>query len=248
MNHEFVSQQHWDKGYERCSLSTAAPDDPIRMLLERHLPNGPLSSLELGCHPGRYLSVLGTLGHTLNGIDLTPKVESELPEWLMSLGYKLGTFVRADVFKHEPRQAFDVVCSFGLIEHFTDWEELFLRHVEWVSPEGYLVISTPNFRSKLQHFLHATLDGANLERHNLKAMDPDRWRELAEKVGFEVIQCGGIGHFELWADNQKRNLFQRLALKVIRGSKSMWKLVPENTLALSPYYVLIARRPPASAS
>lgn len=242
MIHEFVSQQHWDAGYDRCSFAMAAPNDPIRQLLQQHLPRGPLSSLELGCHPGRYLSVLGTLGHTLNGIDLTPKVYTELPEWLTSLEFNVGTLVRADVFKHDPGRTFDVVCSFGLIEHFTNWEELFLLHAKWVNPGGFLVITTPNFRSSLQQILHRALDSLNLARHNIESMNPIRWRDMALDAGFEVLQYGGIGHFDFWADRQNRNLIQKALLKVIRKTSPLWSLTPRNTLALSPYYAIVAQR------
>ncbi len=243
MKSDYVSQKHWDDGYEHHSLMMAEPNDPIRQLLERHLPRKPLSSFELGCYPGRYLSVLGSLGHTISGIDLTLKINSALPEWLDSLGFKVGTLTQADVFTHNPTDKYDVVCSFGLIEHFTNWEELFLKHASLVRSGGYLVISTPNFRSALQKTLHNSLDDINLARHNLESMDPERWHYLATESGFEVIQCGGIGHFEFWADNQKRGIIQKILLRLILKTRCFWKFTPKDTLGLSPYYAIVARKP-----
>lgn len=86
------------------------------------------------------------------------------------------------------------------------------------------------------------LDGVNLKRHNLEAMLPLRWRELAEDLGFEVIQCGGIGRFEFWADHQPRNIAQKGLLWGVRKTRPLWNIVPEGTLSMAPYYAIVARR------
>lgn len=246
MNNDLVEQKHWDEGYEGLDLHIAGADEPIRLLLEKHLPRGPLRSIEIGCYPGRFLAVLGIMGHELHGIDMTPKVESELPAWLARQGYKIGSIGLADAFKFEPGRTYDVVCSFGLIEHFSNWEELFRIHASLVAPGGYLVISTPNFRSPLQRFLHVALDPDNLSQHNLSSMVPKRWRELALDCNLEVIQCGGVGRFEFWTGRGRRNLLQRIVRRAILETKPLWKLAPEGTLALAPYYAIVARRPSAS--
>lgn len=243
MNKEFVEQKHWDDGYDCVPLHSAGQDEPIRILLEKLIPRGPLTSIELGCYPGRFLAVLGAMGHELHGIDMTPRVESELPVWLAAQGHKVGSIGLGDVFKFEPGRQYDVVCSFGLIEHFSNWEELILRHISLVAPGGFLVITTPNFQSPIQKVLHMALDRENLDRHNLSSMAPWRWCELALESGFEIIQCGGIGRFGFWTDWQRRNLLQRIVRRAILETKPLWRLAPEGTLALAPYYAIVARRP-----
>lgn len=239
----FVSQSHWDQAYATSALAAVAVDDPLRRLLESRLPHGALSSFEFGCYPGRYLSVLGAMGHELHGVDLTPRVENDLPDWLRFQGYRVGTFTRDDVFNYKPDQTFDVVSSFGLIEHFTNWEELFLRHIHLLSPGGYLVVTTPNFRSAIQHALHRMVDDVNLRRHNLAAMDPRRWVELATNEGLEVLYSGGIGRFDFWVDIQERHIFQKLLLKTVRLTKPLWNLCPQDTLQFSPFYGIVAKCP-----
>jgi hypothetical protein len=83
---EFVAQSHWDGGYENLALAPATANDPIRRMLGAILPHASLSCLELGCYPGRYLSVLGALGYELHGVDLTPMVDTKLQFWLSALG------------------------------------------------------------------------------------------------------------------------------------------------------------------
>jgi 2-polyprenyl-3-methyl-5-hydroxy-6-metoxy-1,4-benzoquinol methylase len=239
---DFVEQSHWDKGYEGMSPVSCTPEDPIRLLLLRSLPKANLRCYELGCFPGRYLAVLGELGYELNGCDLTPNV-TDLAEWCRQRGYQTGTFIQGDVFQLDESSQYDIVTSFGLIEHFGNWEELFLKHAELIAPGGYLIVTTPNFRSPFQFLLHKTLDSENMKIHNVDAMNPARWAQLAETTGFEVLFHGGIGRFEFWAAAQKRGILQKILLRLVRATRPLWRLAPEGTLALAPYYGVIARRP-----
>lgn len=81
------------------------------------------SVLEIGCFPGKFLSVFGELGYELNGIDISPRVETDLPIWLRDKGYKTGNFINADFFDYADSRKYGVVCSFGFIEHFVNWQE-----------------------------------------------------------------------------------------------------------------------------
>jgi 2-polyprenyl-3-methyl-5-hydroxy-6-metoxy-1,4-benzoquinol methylase len=243
MKTNFIAQEHWDQGYEKLALQLAPPYDPIRRWLEKHIPRGTGSCLEFGCFPGRYLAVLGELGYEVNGIDLTPRLERDLPDWLRSQGYRTGEFVRADVFTHRFGRSYDVVCSFGLIEHFAQWPELVERHAQLVRPGGWLALSTPNFRGGLQQALHRWLDPVNLAEHNLDAMQPQLWREVVQKLGFEVIMCGYIGPFDFWVGRQSRTAFQHFTLKVLHRLKRVGQVLPDNVGVYAPYCGLIARKP-----
>jgi 2-polyprenyl-3-methyl-5-hydroxy-6-metoxy-1,4-benzoquinol methylase len=238
---DFVNQAHWNQGYERVGPMASDHEDPIRMLLERTLPKGRLRSIELGCYPGRYLAVLGEMGHELNGCDLTPKVH-DLADWFGKCGFVTGLFEQQDVFQLDASAQYDVVASFGLIEHFGNWRDLFIKHMEMVTPGGYLVVTTPNFKSMLQHTLHKALDSENLKIHNVESMSPAIWAKMARDAGFEIIFQGGIGRFEFWADAQKRNIFQKIVLKGIRATRPLWRYAPAGTLGLSPYYGIVARK------
>ena len=198
-----ASQQYWDQGYQNLALDIASPRDPVRIWLESHLPAGSGSALELGCYPGRYLAVLGELGYELNGADLTPDVETVLPQWMRKSGYRTGEFVRADVWTHDFKRQFDVVASFGLIEHFEKWPELLCRHAHLVNKGGWLAVTTPNFRGGIQQFLHGWLDRDNLARHNLHAMEPQAWTNIVKPLGFNTVFCGYFGRFDFWEGVKK---------------------------------------------
>lgn len=82
MQPELVDQSYWDKGYEKTTFSIAGDDKPIRNWIESFVKKANGKCFEVGCFPGTYLAVFGGLGYVLNGIDLTPGVEKDLPEWL----------------------------------------------------------------------------------------------------------------------------------------------------------------------
>jgi SAM-dependent methyltransferase len=244
VNESLISQQQWDSGYVNQPFLVAPVDDPIRSRLEKFFAGTTGSCLELGCFPGRYLAVFGEFGYEVHGIDLTPRVTNDLPDWLRRQGYRVGEFVKGDALHYPFGRAYDVVCSFGFIEHFTNWAAVVRRHGELVKPGGHVVISTPNFRGGFQQVTHAWLDRPNFEEHNIEAMIPAEWTKVLESSGFETLDAGYIGGFDFWVGPfEKRNLLKRALIKAIRKSVPIFKkLLPDNNGYYAPYCMLVGRK------
>lgn len=244
INTNLASQSYWDDAYAGYSLQDKVPDDDIvKNWLLNYIPKVKGDScLEIGCFPGRYLTVMGDLGYKLSGVDLTPRVKNEFSAWLKKEGYNVGSFWQEDFLKFNPDEKFDMVCSFGFIEHFTNWEEVFLKHISLVNDEGYIVIETPNFRGFFQRFIHYVLDYENYKRHYVPSMNPRKWAKICEKHGFEVIYKGYIGEFQFWVDKLpttwvKIKIFNRL----ITNYERLKKMKPNNR-HYSPFCGVIAKR------
>jgi L-malate glycosyltransferase len=238
-----ASQAYWDTAYQRAAFAPAGPENPLRTWLSRHVPRTTSGRcIEIGCFPGTYSAVLGELGYELNGMDLTPRSDDALPAWLASLGHRVGTFRREDFFEVAARPVYDVVCSFGFIEHFVNWGEVLRRHADFVRPGGLLVVTTPNFRGAVQHALHWLVDRQSLERHNLDSMAVRRWPpSLGPRFSSRV--CGYFGRFDFWANRQQRNLAQKAALLGIRATlPCARRAVRFDSETLSPYCGLVAQR------
>jgi 2-polyprenyl-3-methyl-5-hydroxy-6-metoxy-1,4-benzoquinol methylase len=197
-----VEQSYWDKLYERVEFEHPRKGDFIKKCLERLIPrNVSGKAVELGCYPGRYLSVLGDLGYELNGVDLTPKTE-QLGAVLKKHGYKVGAIERKDVNEIDEAQKYDVVSSFGFIEHFENYRDILVKHANLVKSGGYLIIGAPNFTGKAQKVFHYLFDTVNVKRHVLPSMNPLEWAEIIQKMGFAVVYagyCGGV-HFSVEKD------------------------------------------------
>lgn len=248
MENTLVRQDYWDASYESLALDINISNDPvahfIRSTLKKHgTKNG--SVLEVGCYPGRYLRVFGEFNYQLNGIDLTPKVETELPQFLAKKGCLVGTFRQIDFFNSEFSGQYDVVCSFGFLEHFTNWEEVILRHFEMVRKGGILILTVPNFYGTFQFLLHRTFDNINLNRHNIKAMDINSWKKLFNANSFEIdyLYAGYFGHFDFWTDHQTLHKAKQTLLNAILWLKDELKKANlPNSKYYSPYAGIVIRK------
>lgn len=248
MNKDFVGQEAWDERYRKLELEAAPSNDCVRNWIERFLPDTPGSCLELGCFPGRYLAAIAEHGYEIHGIDRTPRVVDDLPRWFEDKEYQTGSFAQGDVFEHAFDRSFDLVCSFGLIEHFEDWPALVRIHAKLVAPGGLLLLTAPNFRGTIQRFLHGWLDGDNLREHNLNAMIPSEWGAIVRTMGFEIVFQGHFGRFDFWmGDLEEMSFSQRAGRAFMRRMKAVGRFLPEGPEAWTPYCGLVARKQADSA-
>lgn len=196
---DLIKQTFWDKKYEK---SAVVPQIPPKSAIFEWIDTvcsikKEGTCLEIGVFPGGYINLFGKLGYTISGIDLTPRVV-ELNEIFDSFNYSVGAFMQQDFFDSPPDQKYDIVYSMGFIEHFTDYQSVIAKHCDLVADHGVLLITVPNFRGKVQHFLHKLLDKENLKRHNVASMNPKEWEEVLVENRFEVIRQGYIGKFDFW--------------------------------------------------
>lgn len=236
-------QKYWNANYENTIYKKPGARDPLRKLLTRFFQGQKGRVLEIGCYPGSYLSVFGDLGFELSGVDLTPRVRGDFLDWLKNNGYRLGSIEQADFFAFQSEQKYDVVCSFGFIEHFTNYLEVISKHLVLLESSGCVVITCPNFRGGVQKFLHKTFDGENFKRHNIEAMNPLEWKAFLEKQDFEILYCGWFGGYDFWIEKQERSLGKTFLLKVFLVLNKILRLVPvPNSEAYSPFCGLVARK------
>ena len=106
-----------------------------------------------------------------------------------------------------------------------------------------ILIETPNFRGWVQQLLHRLLDATNLRRHHVPAMNPGKWAALLANAGFEIVQQGYIGRFQFWTDSPPFNWVQQKLYNRVRALTPWLESRPAGSAALSPYCVLLARKP-----
>jgi len=242
---DLVSQNYWDSSYN--DFDYYIPSDEVTTWIDGFdkslLQVASNNVFELGCFPGRYLSYIGKKGWRVNGMDLTPRVATDFVDWLKSIQIATGHIAAGDVLAYAKTTTdrYDMVCSFGFIEHFENFDEIIRLHDSILKPGGRLMITTPNFRGGIQKFLHTTLDAENLARHYLPSMKPYLWKKQLEAMGYTIQYAGYFGNFDFWSDNQERNALQKLSLKVVRKIKPLLKLLPDNA-AYSPYCGIFAQK------
>lgn len=241
-----ASKEYWDRCYSIPKFRKAKKNDSIRLWIEEyfsHLPtNEDKECIEIGCFPGTYLAVFGDLGYRLSGIDFCDNLSAVEPGF-KDIGYKTGSFINEDFLTFESTKKFDIVASFGFIEHFTNYVTLIEKHANLVSSDGYLILEAPNFIGKFQNKIHQKFDYENLQRHHLPAMNIDIWKKTIEHLGFEVLYCGYFGTFNIILENDNQRAVDLLFVKSIKKIKWLLNLIiPKGSKSFAPYCGLIAKR------
>lgn len=233
----------WDELYATLPLGVAKKGRPVRRWIEQWVPPGRGSCFEIGCYPGRYLAVFGELGYRLSGIDLTSLVTDRLPAWLSAMGYQLGEFNCENFFQFTKltNDRYDIVCSFGFVEHFQEWREVLECHSRLVKPGGLLLVSVPNFRGTIQRRLRELFDWENLARHNLEAMCPEEWSKVLVLLGFETLFSGSFGRFDFWNDTHLVTWWQRFGFLGVKGIIPLMRCLPVSDL-YAPHCGIVARK------
>jgi L-malate glycosyltransferase len=240
-----AGREHWNGVYMSEEPQIAPKTDPIRKWIEAHIPKaheGEKTCIEIGCYPGRYLSVFGELGYSLSGIDLTDRLDV-LPAWLRFKGYQVGSFWKMDFLDSHLSQKFDVVASFGFLEHFTNWDAILAKHICLVKAGGYLILETPNFLGGFQRWIHVNFDSNNYERHCISAMDIEKWGAILRGSQFDIIYGRYFGGFTFWTLDQTLTFIQKLILKILRKSRRpLNSVLPKDRKIYSPFCGMIARK------
>ena len=145
----------WDSQNNKYDLKIANEEDPVIQFFVHELPWPQLKTVfEVGCFPGGYLAYFGSKGLELNGIDLSNRVLTDLIPFYKSQQLKTGILQQGNFFEFDVGKGFDLVCSFGFVEHFEQWQQVVKKHVALLNMGGYMIITAPNFRGAFQNFFH----------------------------------------------------------------------------------------------
>ena len=241
------SKEYWEQKYATAEPRIAQKEDTVRLWIEQHFPplanNEKKSCIEIGCYPGQYLSVFGELGYELYGVDYCTKVDL-MAASLRKAGYAIGQFWEDDFLSFDPQRKFDVVASFGFIEHFDNFGEVIEKHISLMDDRGYLVIEVPNFIGAFQHWFHFNFDRSNYDRHFIPAMDIGKWVDIFEKRNLRIIYKGYFGRLGFWTEDKGRGPWQDMFLRVSKGyvGPLLRMTLPKDKRLYSPYAGVIAQK------
>ena len=154
-----AGQEYWDALWEDERLP--APVDPrdkalsnyvfrkYHELFTRVLPRGhKVRLLEVGCARSRWLPYFAAEhGYEVTGLDYSTTGCEQARQILAAAGVE-GRIVEGDLFSppEDLLEAFDVVVSFGLVEHFDDTTAATEALGRFLVPGGTLVTVIPNHR------------------------------------------------------------------------------------------------------
>lgn len=198
VDNELIGKQYWNKHWDRIFIPNLVTKKNYfhicTSLFKKYLPSNPrLTFLEVGCIPGRFLvNFKKIFGYKIYGVDYSDKFN--LLKKNMSLNkikdYKVW---KADILKFNPKIKFDIVTSFGFIEHFIDPSAYVAKMSSLVKKNGYFIVELPNFRY-LQYIIHYINNKELLKAHYLKYMNANKLEKLVKKVSpMKTIYSGYYG-------------------------------------------------------
>ena len=248
------SKQHWDDRWAR-EGPHRLDFDPGRVafrdihdLLRRCLPHAPgLRFLEVGSYPGSYLWYFHQhFGYEVAGLEYVEWCCEHSRSLLTEAGIDADV-IHGDLFSYTPPDGrqWDVVGSFGFIEHFDDTAAVIERHLSLLAPGGHLVLVIPNHRGINGRIL-ARVAPAKSEIHNRMSYE-DMVQGLEEVGGAEILGGGYLGRLGFWNTGLYARMAQHspYAYKAVRAPlwllEHLGRALP-NTPMFSPNAALVARK------
>jgi SAM-dependent methyltransferase len=198
---ELTEVKFWDEYWANCKLPNTVDysfsfDRCLAQALKENLTGMQGEVLEVGCAPGKWLAFMATeFGLRPNGIEYSEAGMSATLRNFQLLGLNSGRIQTGDFFQLKPDRQFDVVMSFGFIEHFTNVDEVVELHMQWLKPGGTLILGVPNFRG-IYYSVQKVLNQEILDKHNLNIMRLDYFRHLADRYKLKPVTIRYIGSFE----------------------------------------------------
>lgn len=198
---ELTEVKFWDNYWGNCKLPSTVDmdfsfDRCLAHELKKNLPDIKGDVFEVGCAPGKWLAFMAKeFAMNPSGIEYSEAGMIATLENFRILQLAPGSILTGDFFQAKPERQFDVVMSFGFIEHFDNVDEVVDLHLQWVKPGGILILGVPNFCG-IYSFIQGILDQEILDKHNLKIMNLNYFRSLAASFKLEPIFLDYIGSFE----------------------------------------------------
>ena len=156
-----------------------------------------MNVLEIGCAPGKILAWAAiALKVRVSGLDYSESGINISKELLLKLGIS-GDLRCEDVFETSFAEGcFDCVYSLGVIEHFSNPEELVRIHFNLLKPGGKALVIIPNYGG-IYGRMQKYFDPENLALHNLEIMSPAALKKLLPQGLVENVRGYPSGRFSL---------------------------------------------------
>jgi SAM-dependent methyltransferase len=194
------------KGYE--SANEAGHDSQFEMRvqsferalisLKKKIPGPGSKILDIGTAGGAFLEAATRYGYEAYGLE--PSAYLVEQGKLRGLKIELGTIAQNPL----PKQSFDMICLWDVIEHLTDPKQALTQIRKLLKPDGILLINYPDIGT-----LQAKLAGKNfwwiLSVH-LHHFNRQTLGDICRRTGYEVV------HFQKYWQTLQFGYLQQVAI------------------------------------
>ena len=219
-----------------------------KFFIEHDVEGGDL--LEIGCAGSIWLSYFAKyFNFNVTGIDYS-ETGCELSRKMLSSENIPGRIIKTDFFSAPEylRNSFDIVISFGVVEHYTNGSEVLNTFSSFLRPAGILITFIPNLSgingvfqrmlSKKIFDMHVPYDRRSFEKINIIP-------------GMKILFCDYLFNSNLhvvhFGDEKPRIFHKLLTVKKTAISLLLWTfetlfpILPPNKV-FSPYIICVSRK------
>ena len=210
----------------------SAPDrDLLAAALALPAIGGGARVLELGCGASRFLPHIAAVpGVTVAGVDFSERGVALTVDALRRVGADPSGIVLGRIEDYVPDhlQEFDVVLSFGLVEHFADLNGIVAEHFRSVRPGGTVMITAPNLSALNRYWARLASPDIFTWHRPISARQVVRAIQLAGGRDIEVLHLGGVRLFAHASGAiSARSLLTNTIRKVVNGvGEALFRLSP----------------------
>ncbi len=210
---DLTTKEYWS-GLKRKvpSNEKRTPVFEFKEIFKEHLIPSKGVALEIGCVPGTFLAyICKKFGYFPEGIDFDKKTIEITSQTLKNNGLNDFKIYQEDFNKWEAKKRYDLVCSFGFVEHFNNPKEIIKKHLKLLKKRGTLIIEIPNL-SGLTGFFYRLVDKPTLKKHNVDIMNLDFFKEVAKENNLKINYLGYYGSWNFqwgYGRMETANLFQK---------------------------------------
>lgn len=197
--------------------------------------------LEIGCAKSAWLPYFSKeFGFSVCGIDYSP-IGCQMARKVLQVNGVDAEVVCADFFSPPENMlgAFDVVVSFGVVEHFDDTAACLKAVASLLKPGGMLITNIPNMVGWIGS-IQKLVNRPVYDIHQL--IDPARLREAHEQAGLEVLECDyfvctsfGVNNLIGISTRTVTGFLKRIFLSILSRTSMLVWLIENKTSAFPPY-------------
>lgn len=213
---------------------------PSKVPFKKFLPlvDGAKSFAEIGGFPGTYAAYFykqGCPDVTLLDFYIDKEMVNHF-EQINDIPRDTIHCVESDFFAFKPDKRYELVFSYGFIEHFDDTKDVVARHCSLLDENGKLLILLPNFRG-INGLIQYLFDRKTLRAHNLNSMKISVLKGIMAELGFPEATVEYTRKPIVWLEPHPGNGLLRKMVKLLSYAL---KLFPIKGRLLSPYIIVYA--------
>jgi hypothetical protein len=148
--------------------------------------------------------------------------------------------IESDFFKFETNKKYELVFSYGFIEHFEDTKDVINRHKLLMNSNlmgrGKLLIILPNFRG-INGLIQRIFDKSNFDAHNLQSMKKEYLKNILSELELKNIKVEYSRKPIVWLEPGIGTKSGRMCVKLFSHAL---KLFPVKCRLLSPFIIIYA--------